>query len=638
MSHYKTSTKSIGRTHPDWLKVNASVGKIVNKWSLRQDLIVGLVEDTTIGAPACFNPALAEIEVCISKAFGNVLPAEVGELTNRKNQLKHPVAVGAIYHEALHARVSRWSLEQAAKDLNTRALRFMHAMEEGRIEYWGCVFLPENRNLLRACAMEIVLAEMDEQTKSLSKVDAAAYVALLSLARVDAGVLDTTDVPDAVLEILDTILGKDILRELREIWTEFQRHADHDNALPLYDLTHKFVEVLDKRKEEVNEQPDFPTGGCEFPGSSTTPQPSGDPQPGTPQPGGTGTPQPSGSGSEPTDEQIEEFKKFIEQVKDAIDEMKDIVQIANQDDINDELDMEERKDEVEQKDKAANEKRNRDKIANDTFSSGSHITSPLTNSRLEDTRSPSADEMAAANRIANALRKAKYRERSQVRAGSIVPPGRLRSRAVVQREALKAKGAMPQIETWRRTQRKQTDDPTLRVGVMVDISGSMRPAMKPMAITAWIMSEAVRRIQGKCAMVYYGQDIFATLKPGQKLDKVKTYTATDSTEEFAKAFKALDGGLNLVHGDGARLLVVVSDGRYRGDQQAYAKQLLAEADRNGVAILWLTFDGKTAYATEYLKGTAGEIVSLVSTESPVKASQVIGQTAAKAVSAIGSRV
>lgn len=620
MSHYKTSTKQVGRTHPDWLKVNASVGKIVNKWALRQDLIVGLVDSTEIGAPACFNPALAEIEVSIPSAFGNIEPKEVGELTHRKNQLQFPKAVGAIYHESLHARISRWSLEQAAKDLKPRVLKFMHALEEGRIEYWGTIFMPENRLLLRACALEIVMSEMEEQVKQVSKVDAAAYTALLTLARVDAGVLDANDVPETIQQIISEILSEDIISRLREVWVEFQHHSDHENALPLYALATKFVEILDERKDEVGETPDQPgTDGC------------------YPQPGNSGkNPQPGEQG-QPTDEQIKEFKKFVKDLQEAIDEMKDLVEIANQDDINDEIDLEERKEEVEQKGKAANEKQSREKIANETFSAGSHVTENKTSSRLESSRSPSAEEMAAANKIANALRKAKYRERSQVRAGSIVPPGRLRSRAVVQREALKAKGAITQIETWRRTQRKQTDDPTLRVGVMVDISGSMRPAMNPMAITAWIMSEAVRRVQGKCAMVYYGQDIFPTLKPGQKLDKVKTYTANDSTEEFAKAFKALDGGLNLVHGDGARLLVVVSDGRYRSEQRLYAKQLLSEADRNGVAILWLTFDGKTSYATEYLNGTAGEIVSLNSTESPVKASQVIGQRAAKAVTAIGSR-
>ena len=625
MSHYKASTKQVGRTHPDWLKVNASVGKIVNKWALRQDLIVGLVEDTEIGAPACFNPALAEIEVSIPSAFGNVKPAEVGELTHRKNQLQHPKAVGAIFHEALHARISRWSLEQAAKDLKPRVLKFLHGLEEGRIEYWGTVFMPENRLLLRACALEIVMSELEEQSKQMSKVDTAGFTALLTLARVDAGVLDANDVPENVHQIISEILSEDIISRLREIWIEFQRHSDHENALPLYELATKFVEILDERKQEVNEQPDQPgPEGCH-------------PQPTEPGEQGKGkNPQPGEQG-QPTDEQIKEFKKFVKDLKDAIDEMKDLVEISNQDDINDEIDSEERKEEVEQKGKDASEKNNRKKIANDTFSSGSHITETKTSSVLESSRNPSSEEMAAANKIANALRKAKYRERSQIRAGSIVPPGRLRSRAVVQREALRAKGSMIEIETWRRTQRKQTDDPTLRVGVMVDISGSMRPAMTPMAITAWIMSEAVRRVQGKCAMVYYGQDIFPTLKPGQKLDKVKTYTANDSTEEFAKAFKALDGGLNLVHGDGARLLVVVSDGRYRTEQQAYAKQLLAQADKAGVAILWLTFDGKTTYATHYLNGTSGEIVSLNSNESPVKASQIIGQKAAKAVTAIGSR-
>jgi hypothetical protein len=152
------------------------------------------------------------------------------------------------------------------------------------------------------------------------------------------------------------------------------------------------------------------------------------------------------------------------------------------------------------------------------------------------------------------------------------------------------------------------------------------------------MSEAVRRVQGKCAMVYCGQDVFPTLKPGQRLTEVKTYTASDSTEEFDKAFKAIDGAMNLTRADGAKLLVVVSDGHYRPDQKAHAKKLLREADKAGVAILWLTFDGKVHEPTELLSGTAGRVVDLKSTESPTTASAIIGEAAAKALSAIGSRV
>jgi hypothetical protein len=165
----------------------------------------------------------------------------------------------------------------------------------------------------------------------------------------------------------------------------------------------------------------------------------------------------------------------------------------------------------------------------------------------------------------------------------------------------------------------------------------MKAAMNPMAITAWVMSEAVRRVQGKCAMVYCGQDVFPTLKPGQRLDKVNVYTAPDSTEEFEKAFLAIDGAMNLTHADGARLLVIVSDGHYRSEQKAHAKRLLKKADKSGVAILWLTFDGKIYEPEELLKGTSGKVVNLKSDESPTKAAALIGQAAADALSAIGRR-
>ena len=627
MGHHTLNTRPIGRVDYEWLGVNASVGKLVNQWSLRQDLVVALAGDTTIGAPACFNPANAEIEVSIPKAFGvGITPDQVGEMTLRKNQLKHAMGAGAIYHEALHARLSRWSLEQAAKDLTPRELRFIHAMEESRIEYWGCQFLPKNRALLRACAIEIVLDEIEEQAKNVSKVDAAAFMALLTLARVDAGVLDERDIVDSVHAIVKEVLSDEVVAKLRAIWKDFQQHDQHSNALPLYDLTREFLKVLDERKEESGENE-----GQE-PGEGGTPG-----QPG--QPGEPG----SGEGNNPTPEQIEDLKDFIKKVKEAIKENQDATGIATQNELDDEIEVEERKEEAEAREqdaKSRNESKDlADKVFNqDPTATGSHVTKEKTRSRLIETRTPNGEELAAANRIANALRKAKYRERSQTRVASVVPPGRLRSRAVVQGQALKARGINTPVEAWRTTKRKTTDDPTLNVGVIVDISGSMKSAMTPMAITAWVMSEAVRRVQGKCAMVYCGQDVFPTLKPGQRLTEVKTYTASDSTEEFDKAFKALDGAMNLTRADGAKLLVVVSDGHYRPDMKPLARKALKEADKAGVAILWLTFDGKVHEPTELLEGTAGRVVNLKSTESPTTASAIIGEAAAKALSAIGSRV
>ena len=164
----------------------------------------------------------------------------------------------------------------------------------------------------------------------------------------------------------------------------------------------------------------------------------------------------------------------------------------------------------------------------------------------------------------------------------------------------------------------------------------MGGAMLPMATTAWVMAEAGRRIQAKTAMVYYGSGVFPTLRSGQRLDKVNVYTAPDGTEKFNEAFMALDGHLNLLDGNGARLLVIVSDGHYTSDQVSHAKKWIRECDKKGVAVLWLTFDSATTNLDQYLKGTSGNAVSLAGT-TPEQSALLIGKAGADALGQIGRR-
>jgi hypothetical protein len=168
---------------------------------------------------------------------------------------------------------------------------------------------------------------------------------------------------------------------------------------------------------------------------------------------------------------------------------------------------------------------------------------------------------------------------------------------------------------------------------MVDISGSMGSAMNPMATTAWVMSEAVNRIQGNCAMVYYGNDVFPTLSVGQRLDKVNVYSASDGTEKFQKAFQALDGSLNLLHGTGARLLVIVSDGEYVPEENKRAKEIMEKCKASGVAVLWLPFDdGKGA---KDIGGDYAEIV--LGINQPAETAEIIGMSAQAVMTRIGER-
>lgn len=596
--NYRKTTRAEA-TSPDWLPVGSQVGQLANIWANRGDLI-GYVGPGAGGiAPACYTPATAEVEVNVDVAFGKgVSPADIGDLRVRENQFLWPKATGAIFHEALHARFSNWDIEQAFRDLSQAEFRALIHLEEGRIESNGVAILPENAGFLRSCALEIVLADIEESPVNESDTRAAAMLAALTMARVDAGVLEHDDIAGLTAAI-ETKIGTEKLAQLRECWLAAQAYERHNDITGLYDVAREWVRIVEEAAEE-----------------------NGEPESGEGSEGGLSTAGGEGGLSE-----------FIKDALEALEEAAGSASIGAFEQLSDQQMTEEWQQEAKDRASEAKQEAENQKIANEVFGQG---TGPMadgnTGSRLNEERVPTGEERAAAVQVANMLEKAKYRDRDMTDIHSIVPPGRLRTRAMVQGAALKSKGIMSQVEPWRRTVRKHVDDPTLTIGVMVDISGSMSEAMEPMAVTAWVMSEAVRRVQGRAAMVYFGEGVFPTLKPGQHLDKVTVYTAPDGTEKFNKAWKALDGSLRLLKGSGARMLVVVSDGCYTGTEQMAARAALAACERDGVAVLWLPIDdGRTA---KYIcNGT--KAVMLPNTKAPAAVASEIGKAAARALTAAG---
>jgi hypothetical protein len=585
MTHIKYDKQTRAEVTPvEWLNVGAQIGQLANIWANRGDLI-GYVGPGAGGmAPACYTPATAEVEVNVDVAFGKgTAPADIGDIRIRENQFLWPKATGAVFHEALHARFSNWNIGQASQDLTPQEFRALLFLEESRIEAHGTDIMPENAGFLRACALEIVLADLQEEPLSNSDTHAAAALAALTLARVDAGSLEHEDVEGLSAAIEDK-LGADTLAKLRELWLAVQNHDNHSDATSLYDISREWVRVVSAQAEANGDVPE--EQGQEG--------------------GGLSTPNPSGAGGESSE--------FMKDLIEALNEAAGNATIGSFEQLEDQRTAEEWKNIA--KDRAAESRETKENVdtAQDVFGKG---TGPMadskTRSRLVEKRKPSAAERIAAVKVATMLEKAKYRDRDETEISSIVPPGRLRTRALVQGAALKSKGIMTQAEPWRRTVRKQVDDPTLTIGVMVDISGSMAEAMEPMAVTAWVMSEAVRRVQGRTAMVYFGQDVFPTLKPGQHLDDVTVYTASDGTEKFNRAFKALDGSLNLLNGSGARLLVVVSDGCYTPEEIAHARRWIDRCARAGTGVLWLSMDdGRDARSLT--RGTS--VVLMTGTSNP----------------------
>jgi hypothetical protein len=600
MSHFGTSKTAVKNTPSEWLKVGSQVGQLVNKWAERNDLVVYVGEIMSAPAPALFDPRTAEIEVNAKDAFGIIDPEIIGDINERDVMFDFPRATGAILHEALHARFTQWDLMKSSEDLTRGQNEALHLLEEGRIEAMGVLTFPKNRVFLRACAMEIVIADLNPDDLGLhSTTRASAKIAGLVGARIDAGVLELDDVKD-VIDLVKKNLGEELYGQLRTIWRKAQNYTIHNNAEPLYQLAIEWDKLVEDKAKENGEGEGEGEGGE----------------------GGCGFPMP---------------QEMIDKIKEALENSADETGFQVVVEIGDQQQDERWEEEVKEKSNDSKRRDENKKEANKTFAKNSGEGESSSSSRLSEVRKPTSVERVASVKVAQMLEKAKYRERDVTIVRSVLPQGRLKSRALVQAQALKSKGVHTQVEAWEHKTRKHTDEPTLSIGVMVDISGSMGGAMTPMAITAWVLANAGRRIQASTAMVYFGSGVFPTLRKGEPLDEVRIYTAPDGTEKFDQAFRAIDGHLNLLDGKGARLLVIVSDGHYSGSEPSNAKKWIAECDRLGVAVLWLTFDKDTRQVQNYFgAGSSAHAVSLAD-KSVEQSAILIGEAGAKALESIGKR-
>lgn len=609
MSHYKTDATRAEATDPKWLPVGRQVGELANDWSKRSDIVAYVGPGAGGPAPACFVPASAEVEVNVDVAFGFGVEPEDIDLTTRAGRYDFPKATGAIMHEAFHARFSRWDMQEAKDVLDDAEFQALLLLEEGRIEYQGMLHMPKAKAFLEACALEIVIADAAEQFAGMSDTKGASTLVALVYGRVDAGILRLDDVRE-VTDLLDDYLGLDVVTKLREIATKAQGHDNHWDSVPLRELAKEWVRIMRDVAKSKGEDYDEAPGGTMV-GMA----------------GGEGEEGEEGEGS---------MSEVMAALADALDESAENVEISNGGSLDEAETAEKYEEVVKEKSERAKERKEATKQADKVFGDGSKGTSPKfgsSSSRLLETRVPRSDERVAANVIATKLEKAKYRDRDVTEVASVLPPGRLRSRAVVQSAALRERGVMTQAEAWRRKVRKHTDEPTLNVGVLVDISGSMGSAMKPMATTAYVLSEAAQRVQGKAAMVYYGTDVFPTLRPGERMSEVKVYSAPDGTEKFDDAFRALDGVMNLLNGEGARLLVIVSDGHYTADETRKCQRWMKRCAEEGVAVVWLPFDD--GYMAKHQAGEYGVVLS--GRFDPTEAATKIGEACERAISSATAR-
>jgi hypothetical protein len=594
------------RTPDAWLKFGSELAQFCQAMTGRDDILAYVGEGAGGPAPACWVPAIAEVEINLDACFGShVTPKMAPNLMKRKDLYDHPAGVGAILHECGHAVYTLWPLT-VLLDLDRKHKRhglreIVERLEESRMEKYAAIKWSANRGFLRACAQDIVMADLDMDKLKQADPFAVSCLMLVSLARVDAGVLEDDDVV-LIQELCEKMFPN--LEDFRDLWIEAQALDNHATAHEqLIPIALRWLDALPKGDDDEG---DGDKGGQQGKGGA-----------------GAGDGDPDGV--------------TWDDILEALEDMTEAIIVNAADELGEQQQQENAQAAADARNETNKEQQNHKQTAKQVFRKGKDESEPYgTRSRVAKRRPPTSAERAAAVKLGNTLDKVRYRDRVKTKTHSQIPPGKLATKRAVSGSAQRSMGIPVTAEPWTHTVRKSVEDPELRIGIMTDISGSMGGAMEPMAVVSYVLGEAAHRIQARAAQIYFGSAVFPTLRPGQRQEDVVVRTAPDGSHRFDLAFKALDGELQLLESTGARLLVIVSDTSYGAGEKEACELYVRKCVKAGVGVVILPFDNGANVRTHHFPKEV-QVMTVTSQQPALRAAEVIGEACKIAIESVGNR-
>jgi hypothetical protein len=238
------------------------------------------------------------------------------------------------------------------------------------------------------------------------------------------------------------------------------------------------------------------------------------------------------------------------------------------------------------------------------------------------TRQPTSEERRAASRAAHAIRQVTYPGRAKTKVQVAEPPGRVKVREARRAMAQRQKRVEQTARPYTTKQRERTERTQIKVGIGCDISGSMSRAQEPLAVARWVLADAIHQVNGEVATVLFGNTAHGIQAPRERQRNIEIYSANGGSEDYVGGFSMLDAALNLIDGDGARLLVMITDGHFvRDDACEYAEVTMDMCRRAGVAVIWVDVSGYFARDDAYGFGTILD----ASEVSPVEFADLLGK-------------
>lgn len=531
------------------------------------------------------------------------------------------VARGAIIHEVGHAHYSKFRLADIAK-LDANVGQVIVALEELRIEHNMNAFINRTDRLAKQdYATDLMygahyIARHNIPVGPVTPLDVSTCLAL-TFGRVDAGVLSygaAMVYRDAFEEHMDPAL----IDSLRDVWLRYMGLTDRDMPTRIT-LAKEWLDLLDLPSGDEDGMPE--EGGDAYGEKGEGDEGEGE--------GGNGESESDEDGE--GEGQGKSGKGFGDDIRDAADYSYEVTktQLAtdakNREAIARRAAME----------GAAKSKEIRKELAERAHKSHGYGETKVTRYGMPlfaPSTKPTGAEQQAMVSLARQLDKVSYVDKHKTKVGSDVPPGRLAGRGMVQAGAQRARGQVVTAAPWKAKKRKSVPKTPLTVGIIADVSGSMSSSVKSVSTAAWMLSEAVNRVQGRTSTVLMGEDVYGLIAPGKRMAEVPRYNAIAGHENFTDAYHAIDGSLHMSTGKGARILFCVTDAHFVSSaHRDYAYQAMRECKAAGIQVFWLDYDGYSdpRYGDRYNNYGYGEVINM-SGMSEQEQARIIGQTVIRA--------
>jgi hypothetical protein len=458
---------------------------------------------------------------------------------------------GVALHETLHAKhTKRWAIEHdlalaASDDPADRQLAAdRRLLEEPRMEAHGVRSFPEEsvrgrfvRRALQAAVVDVILPRFAEQIlhgalagRPLSR-DMAGRAAVYLQARTQYGIVDARAL-GALREIWRQTLGAHDLQALDDLFARLLWIEDGE------------LDALDRTARAYRDIIGAPD-----------PAPAGEPR-GDRAPGGAGD-QPAGQGADGAEQDRQ--SPDVRSLADALEHALERARAGQLEQLDEDIELKQVLD-------AARGEHDRPSHR------GGHGTG-LPSGRMPDRgvdRPPFGPEVQQARRYATRLRRAITQGTRQI--DKRTPGGRFDGRAYARGQAQRAAGQPVSAHPWHVTREVRAPIEAPHVGLIIDTSGSMHAHEYALGPIAWILTDGLRRIDGRCATALFGGGAELLADGATPMRLVPGITTGGGTAFAGDAIELVCEQLEMTNPRRPRFLYVLSDGGW-ADTQAGVQRI-----------------------------------------------------------------